>query len=90
MPRHVHIPQSVYLGDLLEYAGLAQCSCGHVALLIDWRAGLWPRRKGDDAYSLMWELAEEWREPEESELATLAADDREILADQLEPRRFEL
>ena len=80
----VHIPYRIRLTDL-ECAGLAQCCCGQVALLQNWRAGRWPRSKQELAFSLLWELAEEWREPEQGEIATLSVTGNDMLAESLEP-----
>ena len=69
---HGHIPHRIISSDL-EYAGLAQCCCGQVALLDDWRPGVWRRSAAGNSFSLGWELGEYWRQATEEETELLEA-----------------
>ena len=64
-----HLPHRIIISDL-DYAGLAQCCCGQVALLDNWRPGGWRRSAAGHSFSLRWELGENWRQAtaEETEL----------------------
>ena len=91
MPHDGHIPERIIIGTNLEYAGLAQCSCGLVAPLVDWNAGSWPKKPHEDlTFSLKWELEEDvWREPDEAEQGFLSKEPN-ALTETLWPTDFQL
>ncbi len=74
---HGHIPHRIISSDL-DYAGLAQCYCGQVALLDNWRSGGWRQSATGHSFSLRWELGEYWRQATAAETELLEAMPNEL------------
>jgi hypothetical protein len=80
-----HNPYRIIPSDDLDFTGFAQCGCGRVAHLRDWRVRPW-RPSEEGSVSLRWEPGESWEEASDEEISAFEGQD-DLLAKELRPYR---